>query len=128
MVQDWLHEHVDPARMSYSPAKDFVSFTVPIAAAEKLLDTKYSVYRHTDGSKLVRTSKWSLPVHLHEHITAVQPTTSFLRTVPQSKTFMNVPGGNLQIESYQPVQKPTVDTACNTSAVTPLCLRTLYET
>ncbi|KAF2092604.1 tripeptidyl-peptidase 1 precursor [Rhizodiscina lignyota] len=128
LVQEWLLQHVDPRNIGYSTAKDFIFFTLPIAEVERLLDTKYSVYQHDDGSTLVRTPAWSLPLHLHDHITAIQPTTSFLRTVPQSKTFLNGAGGSLSPQPYQPIDNPTVGNACNTSAVTPLCLRTLYET
>lgn len=128
LVREWLHEHVDAESIEYSPASDFMSFTLPISEVEKLLETKYSIYRHTDGSTITRTPEWKLPLHLHSHITAIQPTTSFFRTVPQSKTFLSVPGGIALPEPYQPVENPTVDKVCNTSGVTPLCLRTLYET
>lgn len=128
LVREWLHEHVDPEGISYSPANDFLSFSLPVAEAEKLLDTKYSVYRHTDGSTLVRTTEWSLPLHLHEHVEAVQPTTAFLRAIPQSKTFMTVPDAVIDTAPVTDVENPTVDKACNASSVTPLCLRTLYGT
>lgn len=72
--------------------------------------------------------EWKLPLHLHEHIEAIQPTTSFLRTIQQSNTWTTVPAGTVDAQPYHQVEKLTVQNACNKSAVTPLCLRTLYET
>ncbi|KAF2769315.1 tripeptidyl peptidase-like protein [Teratosphaeria nubilosa] len=128
-VQEWLHEHIDPASIDYTPARDFVSFTVPVEKAERLLDTEYSVYRHDDGTHLIRTPRWSLPAHLHKHIEAIQPTTSFLRAVPQARTYLDVPGANdLQIKPSTAWPDSSVDVVCDTAAVTPDCLRTLYGT
>ncbi|ORY09125.1 tripeptidyl peptidase-like protein [Clohesyomyces aquaticus] len=129
LVRAWLEEHVHPSTISSSPAGDFLTFTLPVSSIEKLLDTKYSVYRHEDGSKLIRTDEWKLPLHLHEHVRTVQPTTSFIRARPQSKTFLNVPGSvGCRPEPYKGPSGGGVDQVCNASAVTPLCLRTLYGT
>lgn len=128
LVKEWLSEHVDVGKAVYSPAKDFITITMPVAVAEKMLKTKYSTFQHDDGSRLVRTPEWSLPKHLHEHITAVQPTTAFIRTVPQAKTYVNVPGVVPHMQSYRTPNNPTVDSVCDTAAVTPDCLRTLYGT
>lgn len=127
-VLDWLSEHVRLDSIRYSSAKDYLSVTLPVSTIENLLDTKYSVYRHTDGTRLVRAPEWKLPQHLHEHITTIQPTTSFLRARPQAETWVGVESEDLQLTEYRPVDNPTVDEVCNTSAVTPLCLRTLYGT
>ncbi|KAF2466926.1 subtilisin-like protein [Lindgomyces ingoldianus] len=127
LVQEWLHQHVDPKNINYSPARDFLTFILPVAKVERLLETKYSVYRHVDGSTIIRTPEWKLPLHLHDHVTAIQPTTSFIRAVPQSKTYLNVPGTVGHPLPYGP-SNGTVDQVCNTRAVTPLCLRTLYGT
>lgn len=131
LVREWLHEHVEPQHIECSPAEDFMSVTLPVAKIEKLLDTKFAVYRHVDGSKLVRTLEWKLPLHLHEHINAIQPTTSFFRSRPQARTFIEVPDSASdvsQIKAYKKVKNPTVDAVCDTRNVTPLCLRTLYGT
>ncbi|KAJ4287152.1 hypothetical protein N0V90_012550 [Kalmusia sp. IMI 367209] len=131
LVREWLHEHILPEHIESTPAEDFLTFTLPVAKVEKLLDTKYAVYRHTDGSKLVRTLEWKLPLHLHEHINAIQPTTSFLRTKPQANTFVEVPDSERTFtkeQSFDKSKRPTVDTVCDVGGITPLCLRTLYET
>lgn len=127
LVHDWLREHIDLKSIEYSPARDFMTFVLPVKEIETLLRTKYSTYRHEDGSTIVRTPEWKLPLHLHEHITAIQPTTSFFRSVPQAKTYLAVPGAASHSSLNQPTSG-TVDQVCDTGAVTPLCLRTLYET
>lgn len=71
LVHEWLltngvHE------LNYSPAKDWISVQIDVSSAEALLDAEYSVYQHEDGSVLVRTEKWSLPRHLHEHVDTIQ--------------------------------------------------------
>jgi tripeptidyl-peptidase-1 len=130
LIQEWLHSHVNPEEITYSPAKDFLSITLPVAKVEELLETKYSVYRHTDGSKLVRTPQWKLPLHLHAHVTAVQPTTSFLRTLNKRKMLM----GNVQPEKITRMKAMAkrgsgeMGEVCDAHGVTLLCLRTLYET
>ena len=128
VVREWLQEYVDSESIEYSPAMDFMTFNVPVSKAEEMLDTKYSVYRHADGSKMVRTTEWKLPLHLHEHIVAVQPTTSFLRSVPQSNLVMSVPAEDVKLPTYGSLEDPTVDKVCETLHVTPYCLATLYET
>ncbi len=128
LVREWMYEHVDPEDITYSPASDFLSITLPISKVERLLETKYSVYRHTDGSTIVRTPEWKLPLHLHDHITAVQPTTSFFRTVPQSNMFLGSAGKKIQPKAHRRAGNGTVSKVCDADNVTPLCLRTLYET
>ena len=138
-VHDWLKKHAIPANyLVHSPAKDFIRVTLPVSAVESMLDTKYSVYQHEDGSTVVRTLEWSLPQHLHEHIDSIQPTNSFLRARPQRSTLKPVGEHGhpySQAWSGPPPQyytagdpAPSVAKVCNTSAVTSLCLRTLYGT
>ena len=78
LVHAWLAEH-DITTVVYSPARDWVSIVVPIEKAEELLQTSYKTFEHVDGSTVSRAPEWSLPLHLHEHIDVVQPTTSFFR-------------------------------------------------
>lgn len=135
-VHDWLQDQgIDSAQLSYTPAKDWISVKLPVSAIEKLLDTKYSVYKHEDGTQLVRAPTWSLPTHLHKHIDTIQPTNSFFRPNARARLLKTVkPIAEIGRESIRmgTVPKPTSDLtvaqACNTSAVTPTCLRTLYGT
>ena len=104
---------------------------------ERLLDTKYSVFEHEDGDRIVRAPIWSLPNHLHEHIDTIQPTNSFMRpagrrstlkTVVPLKEIAEAPNPQVPDSPATPDPDASVAAACNTSAVTPTCLRTLYGT
>jgi tripeptidyl-peptidase I len=134
LVHTWLLDHgIEAYELEYSEAKDWIKVSLPIRDVERLLNTKYSVFRHEDGSHLVRTLEWSLPKHLHNHVTAVQPTNSFFRAAPKSSNVKPVAfdeGKNFRFNKYNPSvpNNMTVAQACNVSAVTPLCLRTLYGT
>lgn len=128
-VHEWLAEYgVDEADLSYSPAKDWITVSLPVEAIEEMLNTKYAVYRHDDdGTELVRTPKWSLPLHLHEHIDTIQPTNSWFRAKPKA-TSLKV----LEMRADKPdmayYSNASVSDVCETLSVTPTCLRTLYET
>ena len=135
LVHEWLLEHgIKKERLRYTPAQDWIQVSLPVSAVERLLDTEYSVYQHEDGSHLVRTSKWSLPAHLHEHIEAVVPTNSFFRPAPRRSTVMTVDSPGLSKAALQlpsasnPSSDLSVAQVCNATNVTPLCLRTLYGT
>lgn len=128
LVSQWLKEHnIQPEKCTYTSAKDWITVSLPVSKVEKLLDTEYSVYRHEDGTSMVRTTKWSLPYHLHEHISTIQPTTAFLRASPKIQTVIKSPGIDFNLDEYPPTQAD-LNSVCNFEGVTPLCLRTLYGT
>ncbi|POS74881.1 Pro-kumamolisin [Diaporthe helianthi] len=127
-VHEWLADNgVDKSALRYSPARDWITVTLPVAVVEAMLDTKYSVYRHEDGSEVVRTPKWSLPLHLHDHIDTIQPTNSWYRAEPKSFSLYVE-----TLEDQKPVTKlhsnGSVSDVCVWNHVTPRCLRTLYGT
>lgn len=125
LVHEWLDAHgVTPSE--YSSAKDWVKVTLPISVAERLLDTEYHTYEHTDGSLIVRTPKWSLPFHLHEHIDTVQPTTSFFRARANKQDYDDAPVYLSSLSSAP--SDEGLGKVCNVSSVTPECFETLYST
>ncbi|KAK1981465.1 Pro-kumamolisin [Colletotrichum cereale] len=150
-VHDWLIDGGISARsFDFSPGKDWIVIPdVTVAAAEKLLQTSYHEYRNVDGEALVRAAEWSLPLHLHDKIEMIHPTTSFLvtkspREWPRSNNKVNastpsslndaaeavddgVAAGD-SIDLSNPPLDLTPEQACNTSAVSPICLRVLYGT
>jgi tripeptidyl-peptidase-1 len=136
LVNDWLEDNgVHNSQLKYSPAKDWIKVSLPIKAVEALLDTEYSVFGHEDGGYLVRTPQWSLPQHLHQHINVIQPTNSFFRPRKQGTTLKTI--DDISENNWTPLPPPSPknwtpggdpSTVCNTSLVTPLCLRTLYGT
>ncbi|KEF58384.1 uncharacterized protein A1O9_06310 [Exophiala aquamarina CBS 119918] len=135
LVQLWLEENsIDISKCDYSSSGDWVSVTLPVSEVETLLDTKYHVYQHADGTKLVRTPNWSLPRFLLDHVTTIQPTTAFLRANPKGKTVLSVPtdvdiAKLVASEAAEAATNSTTLTQnCNWNSMTPRCLRLLYNT
>ena len=146
-VESWLSSNgVSKSQLTYSPAKDWIKVSLPVSKVETLLDTKYSVYQHSDGSKLIRTPQYSLPKDLHDAVEVVVPTNSFVTTKraksshsPQSARKRAVPSAIKRSDAKNiAVDKTTAQTAsigavnvsgvCTATHVTPTCLRTLYGT
>jgi tripeptidyl-peptidase-1 len=127
-VHEWLFEcGIEKSQLEYSKAKDWIKATLPVEVVERLLDTEYSIFKHRDGSHLVRTPQWSLPLHLHEHIDTIQPTNSFLRPLAKRSNLKTVPMEmQYSMADIKTTSKATVADACNVTLVTPNCLRTLY--
>lgn len=133
LVHEWLEANgVSADSLSYTSAKDWITVTLPVAQIESLLDTKYSVFEHEEGGYIVRTPEWSLPAHLHDHIETIQPTTSFFRARAQRRTMKPVISENgamsVSTNLLPGNANGGVAAVCNTSNVTPTCLRTLYGT
>lgn len=133
LVQEWLHQHVHPDDIEYSSANDYLYFVMPVADIERLLDTQFSHYVHEDGTELMRTTQWSLPLHLHEHISTIQPTTSFLRPRAQfNKAGAMIVPGTKGLKVSEPNLKPNelaeISKVCDHGSITPNCLRALYGT
>lgn len=143
-VHSWLEDYgVDLDGLKYSPAKDWITVSLPVAAVEDLLNTKYSVYEHSDGSTLVRTEGYSLPQGLHRYISTIQPTNSWARLQgSREKKHEIVKRSDVQKRSEHALEvadwapppviplpsNATVEAVCNFTAVTPDCVRTLYGT
>ncbi|EME85089.1 uncharacterized protein MYCFIDRAFT_60025 [Pseudocercospora fijiensis CIRAD86] len=133
LVKSWLEEHGISG--FHNPANDFIHVVIPVEKAEALLDTTYSKFQHKDGTVLDRAPEWSLPLHLHDHIDVVQPTTSFFRTkrsATKGPGRYGAPpgyghggnGGNIGSgNGAGPISQ-----ICNISFTTPDCIRTLYGT
>ncbi|RDI79773.1 hypothetical protein Vi05172_g10283 [Venturia inaequalis] len=141
LVHQWLASHgYGSNHLGYSPARDWLKIALPVKDAERLLNTEYFVFKHQDGSELLRTPEWSLPVHLHRHIDAVQPTNSFFRMAPLDTQWMASPAAaafakadftstSITItQALATTVDPAVPQVCNASVITPDCLRTLYGT
>ena len=154
-MEEWLHGHgITAEKSEYSPALDWITLHLPISIAENLLQTRYSEFWHEESRiSAIRAPEWSLPEHLHDHIESIQPTNSFLYAptsiidFPRSRdvnrgdvdnqptpkglnqlaeTFSDEPSQSLNLNNLP--SDLTVSQACNASAVTPLCIRTLYGT
>ena len=146
-VEEWLQDHgIQRTHLKLSSPQGLVSLTLPIKVAESLLRTNYSVFQHKEDNTLViRAPEWSLPQHLHAHIDYVQPTSSFFLASNSKRADSNA-SGDQALGSLNQLGEPfpddparfldlnslsadlSVSQACNASAITPLCLRTLYGT
>lgn len=126
LVDSWLtHHDIDPSSAHRSGGNEWVMLRVSVAQAERMLGTKYNVYRHSKTSEyVVRTLGYSLPNILHGHVDVIAPTTYFgtMRSMKATSFIENAVDSNI---------KAVVDladtTSCSTT-VTPSCLRSLYKT
>ncbi|KAF2671016.1 tripeptidyl-peptidase 1 precursor [Microthyrium microscopicum] len=143
-LHEWLASHgYTSEKLKYTPAKDWVKVSISVCDAEKLLKTKYSVFRHEDGTEVIRTPQYSLPTELHQHVASIQPTNSFLQATPQRVTFKPVLEDGQALSDMPKVSlKSTADSlqmndrladqpldkVCDPESITPACLRQLYKT
>jgi tripeptidyl-peptidase I len=125
LVREWLQLN-GMDNLNYSPSKDWIDINIDVESAERLLDTEYYVFEHEDGSQLLRAPKWSLPLHLHEHVDTIQPTTSFFRSERQKFDYVKLPEWN--DPDYTPPNSAPIHAVCNESLVTLECFMILYST
>ncbi|KAI0737696.1 tripeptidyl peptidase A [Daedaleopsis nitida] len=139
LVNEWLASHgLYEEHLSRSPARDWVIVKIPVSLAEEMLKTEYHVWTHgASGDAIVRTTAYSLPEHLHDHVELVQPTTMFSRTRSLRTTFHINPETSekkvsvASAEADPPISVPSaagghVDASCNTT-ITLTCLKQLYN-
>lgn len=89
---------------------------------ENLLKCNYTIFRNTaTGKTLARTSQYSVPLHLHQHIDLIQPTTAFHRHKPQTEG-MPVEEPILMTRGYE-----TNQSHCNDWWISGLCVKEYYN-
>ena len=108
-VLDWLKKA--GVNTVYSDGT-WVNFATTIATANKLLNTQFNYYT-SEGITKLRTTEYSVPDNLKQHIDLISPTTFFGKTKAQAPT----------ISGIAPRQ---VDASCAT-LITPQCLKQLYN-
>ncbi|KAJ7639339.1 tripeptidyl peptidase A [Roridomyces roridus] len=128
-VNEWLASHGIQEDIGRSPAGDWLTIRIPLSKAEEMLNTKYHVWQHTDGDYLVRTTSYSLPAAVYDHVELIQPTTLFGRFKPQKSSIKSI--SKVQSAQNSPAigdmaTGATVDASCNTT-VTITCLRQIYN-
>lgn len=79
----------------------------------------------------MRTTEYSLPAHLDQHVELVQPTTVFLRTKGHRSTLRFSPSAQVSPSSADakiviPGSAQSVNASCN-STITVSCLKQLYN-
>ncbi|KAJ7490735.1 family S53 protease [Mycena latifolia] len=118
-VQSWLSSH-GLAVDSSSSAGHWISVSVPIPKANKMLSANYETFMHmSSGKTYPRTLSFSLPTEVASYIDHIHPTTTFNN--PQSQ------GPSLSIRpSASAASSNDTATSCATT-ITPECLQSLYE-
>jgi len=113
-VTSWLQTAGFASRMTRN--EDWIFVDATVAEAESLLSTKYQVYQHEGSqSTTVRTTEYSLPAHLHDHVQMIQPTTLFTHGAR----------GDAMHTQVERVSYNGTSPSCATS-ITPSCLADLY--
>ncbi|KAF9534131.1 subtilisin-like protein [Crepidotus variabilis] len=139
-VNEWLYSAGFAAEeINRSPAHDWVLLTIPVSKAEDILDTTYHVWTHTaSGDSLIRSTRYSLPRHLHDHVELVQPTTMFGRT-KRERSHIFAPfkaedededededAAIFSTQTDTSLASGSIDPSCNTT-ITVSCLLQLYN-
>nr|POF17763.1 tripeptidyl-peptidase sed2 [Quercus suber] len=103
-----------------TPSSDWVEFTAPVSQLNTLLDAKYESFWHSADDRTVpRTLQYSVPSSLHDMIDMITPTTAFYSRV--------APGVASSVAASSNTTTNAKRQACDTSALVPSCLNTLYN-
>lgn len=94
-----------------------VTFATTIENANSILNATFQTYTSNGVSK-VRTTQYSVPDDVAEHIELISPTTYFGKTVANAPTKI--------AKRATPPTKVSVDASCSTS-ITPKCIKELYS-
>jgi len=131
-VSGWLRSHgFENNQIKWTIHKDWITLDdVPLRKVENMLDTKYSVYQHHDGERVIRTENYSLPSNLHRHVDLIQPTTMFGRLLQQKSSIRvieKIPSTKVK-RFLNPNARYQGNQCTNPRSVTNGCLRQLYKT
>lgn len=82
-----------------------------------MLSTTYTLYKDASGNSLPRTSEYSVPSLLQDHINTIQPTTAF-----HLSKFTSQVADNSTLS-----MKSDASSNCDAKSVTPSCIRSYYN-
>ncbi|KAI0405629.1 tripeptidyl-peptidase [Xylaria palmicola] len=109
---------------------DWITFSTTVEKANELLNTTFAWYQYEKGgSPKLRTLDYSVPDELAENIDLIQPTTRFGQLGAKRSTIFDM-------QILDPVDEKAKTNAaatgnaladCNTSQITPACLKSLYN-
>ena len=124
-VESWLAFHkIDHTSIErFGAGNEWVTLRISVAEVERMLGANYSIYHNpASRQRIIRTLTYSLPHELHQHIDVVAPTTYFGTFHSMRATHFLQP---LKYSAADPIGVPLG--SCQT-AITPACLRALYNT
>ena len=108
---------------------DAISFATDVGTANKLLDTQFAHYVGVNGGeRKLRTTQYSIPDHLTEHIDLVSPTTYFGKptkaaAIPTRRTLS---GAAIPNVAKHPFGKRDFAPECR-NGISPSCLKQMYN-
>ncbi|KAH9889378.1 family S53 protease-like protein [Cubamyces lactineus] len=121
-VNSWLEENGLTSK-TLSPAGDWISVSVPVAKANQMFNTNFTVFRHaTTGAEVVRTLVYSLPEAIESHVDLVYPTVSFPVPKPDASSSNKTP-----TPYHSVVSLTSSDTSPCVNNTNPACLQELYK-
>ncbi|KAJ7111425.1 family S53 protease-like protein [Mycena epipterygia] len=122
VVSEWLSDN-GISSTPVTPAGDILQIVIPVAQANGLLSTEFSVFTYTEtGKTSIRTLEYSIPAVLQGHIDFLHPTTSFTRPMTAHPKFTAIKAK--PAADVAPVSD-AVPASCNT-VITPACLQAIY--
>ena len=137
LVEDWLSHHDllhnPESQLTRSSSGDWISITIPVGQLERMLGTKYHVYKHIETeTTLIRTTSYSLPSVLHDHVTVITPATYFNLPKPQYRhSFIQKAEGVVtQVAdgvSDSAADPPSLVGPTCKDQITPSCLNAIYN-
>ena len=139
LVEDWLSHndllHNPESQLTRSSSGDWISLSIPIGQLERMLGTKYHVYKHLDTeTTLIRTTSYSLPSVLRDHITVITPSTYFNLAKPRHRHSFVQKAEGITFQAADGVSDSWANTfdvispspTCK-NKITPSCLDALYN-
>lgn len=118
-VSAWLAKNGLTAT-EISPSGDWLSISVPVGIANKMLNASFAPYLHSDTrARVLRTLEYSLPEAVSPHIRLIHPTTSFPVARRRRQHPPAASKGNLN-------PRVTANVSCRT-LITPICVQELYN-
>lgn len=132
-VVTWLHSEIDDPRIVMAPSGSHLTVPLSVAEAERLLDTKYNIFTHADGSQHVACDHYSLPSHVREHVDFLTPGVALVPRTRISKRASSSKSAEItRPPKFMPLSsQASFPTSKNLSAcdemITPDCLRALYN-
>jgi len=82
VVEKWLKKHKIPSSaLKRSPSSDFITVTVAVSKAERMLSAEYYLYKHDQsGHEILRLDRpYTLPRLMRAHLDFIAPTVHFPR-------------------------------------------------
>ncbi|KAJ5766927.1 uncharacterized protein N7511_004543 [Penicillium nucicola] len=116
-IHAWLRSGNVPAS-SIKQAGNWITFTVPLDQAEKMMQTQFFYFdQQAQNDSVIRTLGYSVPRNIHRYVQLIQPTTRFSNL------------RSLKLSLVQPKVASSEDLAAGChSTITPACIRDLYGT